>query len=79
MDAAELRRDNLRGGLLMVVATRAGEVSSVMPCRYSRILLSLVLGWIAFGERPDLAVYVGSALIVGSGLYTFVRERARRG
>lgn len=66
------------GYWLMVVATRVGEVSAVIPYRYSRILFSLVLGWIAFGERPDLAVYVGSAMIVGSGLYTFLRERARR-
>lgn len=66
------------GYWLMVVATRVGEVSAVIPYRYSRILFSLILGAVVFGERPDLAVYLGSALIVGSGLYTFVRERARR-
>lgn len=67
------------GYWLMVVASRVGEVSAVIPYRYSRILFSLILGAIVFGERPDVAVYLGSALIVGSGLYTFLRERARRG
>ena len=63
------------GYWLMVVATRVGEVSAVMPYRYSRILFSLVLGWIVFAERPDWGVWLGSAMIVGSGLYTFLRER----
>ena len=63
------------GYWLMVVATRVGEVSAVMPYRYSRILFALVLGWIVFGERPDWGVWLGSAMIVGSGLYTFLRER----
>ena len=66
------------GYWLMVVATRVGEVSAVMPYRYTRILFALVLGWAVFAERPDLWVWVGSAMIVGSGLYTFVRERARK-
>jgi drug/metabolite transporter (DMT)-like permease len=66
------------GYWLMVVATRVGEVSAVMPYRYSRILFSLVLGWAVFAERPDWGVWLGSAMIVGSGLYTFVRERSLR-
>ena len=63
------------GYWLMVVATRVGEVSAVMPYRYSRILFSLLLGWIVFAEHPDWGVWLGSAMIVGSGLYTFLRER----
>ncbi|MFN3645112.1 MAG: DMT family transporter [Gemmobacter sp.] len=66
------------GYWLMVVATRVGEVSAVMPYRYSRILFSLLLGWAVFAERPDWGVWLGSAMIVGSGLYTFFRERALR-
>lgn len=66
------------GYWLMVVATRVGEVSAVMPYRYSRILFSLLLGWAVFAERPDWGVWLGSAMIVGSGLYTFFRERSLR-
>jgi len=30
-----------------------------------------------FGERPDVWTLTGAALIIGSGLYTFARERIR--
>ena len=63
------------GYWLMVVATRVGEVSAIMPYRYSRLVFAMVLGWLAFREMPDTWMLAGSALIVGSGLYTFVRER----
>lgn len=63
------------GYWLMVVATRVGEVSAIMPYRYSRLVFAMVLGWLAFRETPDAWMLAGSALIVGSGLYTFVRER----
>lgn len=63
------------GYWLMVVATRVGEVSAIMPYRYSRLVFAMALGFLAFGERPDALMLLGSALIVGSGLYTFVRER----
>jgi drug/metabolite transporter (DMT)-like permease len=29
------------------------------------------------GERPGPAMLIGAALIIGSGLYTFTRERMR--
>ncbi len=65
---------------LLVSATRIGDVSVITPFRYSRLLFALIIGIAVFGERPDLATYAGSALIIGSGIYTFVRERrlARR-
>jgi len=31
-----------------------------------------------FGERPDGWTLIGMVLIIGSGLYTFARERARK-
>jgi drug/metabolite transporter (DMT)-like permease len=31
-----------------------------------------------FGERPDAMTYVGAAVIIAAGLYTFARERKRR-
>ena len=63
------------GYWLMVVATRVGEVSAIMPYRYSRLVFAMILGFLAFRETPDALMLVGSAMIVGSGLYTFLRER----
>ncbi|MEI4194842.1 DMT family transporter [Roseovarius sp. E0-M6] len=65
----------------VVAAMRVGEVSFVSPFRYSRLLFALILGILIFSERPDLLTYLGSALIIASGIYTILRERrlARKG
>ncbi len=61
----------------ITAATRAGEVSVISPFRYSRLVFALILGMLAFGERPDPITLIGAALIIGSGLYSFMRERQR--
>lgn len=66
------------GYWLVVTAARTGEVSVVAPFRYSRLIFALVIGMVIFGEHPDVTTLTGSALIIGSGLYTFARERALR-
>lgn len=58
-------------------ATRMGELSAVTPFRYSRLLFALAIGALVFGERPDAWTLSGAGLIVGSGLYSLLRERAR--
>lgn len=57
-------------------AMRLGEVSVITPFRYSRLVFALIIGTTVFGERPDHITLIGAALIIGSGLYTFARERA---
>jgi drug/metabolite transporter (DMT)-like permease len=59
-------------------ATRTGEVSVVSPFRYARLVFSMSLGIVFLSERPDALTLLGAALIVGSGLYAFARERARK-
>lgn len=65
----------LIGYYCMIVASRLGEVSAIIPYRYTRIIFALILGMLVFHEQPDSYVLLGSAMIVGSGLYTFLRER----
>lgn len=60
----------------IVTAMRVGEASVVAPYRYTRLLFSIIVGAVIFGETPDLAMLSGASLIIGSGLYTFLRERA---
>ena len=59
----------------LTVAMRTGEVSVVTPFRYTRLVFALILAVAIFGERPDLPMLLGSALIVGSGLFTLARSR----
>jgi drug/metabolite transporter (DMT)-like permease len=60
----------------LTMALRTGDVSAVMPFRYSRLIFALLIGALVFGERPDALTYVGMAMILGAGLYTILRERA---
>ena len=55
-------------------AMRTGEVSSVTPFRYTRLLFAMVFGVTLFGEQPDLLTLVGSAMIVCCGILIFTRK-----
>ncbi len=60
--------------LTIVVATRIAEASAIAPFRYARLVFGLLIGVLIFSEEPDIWTYIGSAIIVSSGLYTFARE-----
>lgn len=64
------------GYVLLVTATRIGEASALAPFRYARLVFALALAMVVFGERLDALTLIGSAIIVGSGLYTVWREAA---
>ncbi|CUJ88524.1 phosphonate utilization associated putative membrane protein [Ruegeria denitrificans] len=59
----------------IVIAMRIGEASALTPFRYTRLIFSIAAGMLMFGERPDLMTLAGATLIMGSGMYTFIRER----
>ena len=64
---------------LIVMATRIGDLSVVSPFRYTRLVFALIIGVLAFGERPDALTLTGAAIIVASGIYALWREaRVRR-
>jgi drug/metabolite transporter (DMT)-like permease len=55
-------------------AMRTGEVGAVTPFRYTRLVFAMVLAMALFGERPDLATWIGAALVVGSGIFALTRK-----
>jgi S-adenosylmethionine uptake transporter len=63
------------GYLFGVMTMRVGDIGFVSPFRYTVLIWALLLGVTVFGEIPDAATLVGSALVVATGLYTFHRER----
>lgn len=58
-------------------STRVAEASVIAPYRYARLVFVLIFAVLVFDERPDAATMLGAALIIGSGLYAFMRERQR--
>ena len=53
---------------------RMGDVSVVIPFRYTRILFSLAAGILILGEQVNAIMLFGSALTILSGLYIWRRE-----
>jgi drug/metabolite transporter (DMT)-like permease len=66
------------GYLSSVSAMRHGDVGLVAPFRYTSLLWAIALGWAVFGNLPDFWTLVGSAIVVGAGIFTLLRERAIR-
>ena len=64
------------GGHLMVVfAFRLANASVLAPFQYIEIVGATLFGYWFFGDFPDAFKWLGIAIIVGSGLYLFLRER----
>ena len=53
-------------------------VAVASPLTYTSLIWATIFGYIVFAELPDVWTIVGAAIIAGSGLYIFHRERARR-
>lgn len=49
-------------------AMRTGDIKSVTPFRYTRLVFAMMLGIAVFGERPDTVTLLGSLIIVLSGI-----------
>ena len=59
---------------LMTQAYRLSHASVVAPFEYILLVFSLFWGWTIFGEWPSLSVFIGAGIVIGSGVYIFVRE-----
>jgi drug/metabolite transporter (DMT)-like permease len=53
-----------------------GDTSFVTPFDYSRLIYATAIGFLLFGETPDVWTIVGAAIIVASGYYIARRELA---
>lgn len=61
----------------LTAAMRRGEVGFVVPFRYTGLLVAIVVGVLAFGTFPDALTLLGAAIVVGTGLFTVLREARR--
>lgn len=59
----------------IILSLREGDISFIAPFRYMALLWSIFFGFLVFGDIPDIAMIAGSAVIVGSGLYSLYREQ----
>jgi len=54
---------------------KLAPASVVVPYQYSMIVWAIMFGFIVFGDVPSWPTMVGAAIIIGAGLYIFLRER----
>ena len=58
----------------MVAAYKSASASLIAPMQYSQILWATAFGALFFDEIPDNLVFLGAAIVIGSGLYIVWRE-----
>ena len=63
--------------ILLFTAYSIASPSVVSPFEYSILLWSPLIGWIYFDEIPRLNTIIGILIIVSSGIYIFMREKAQ--
>lgn len=63
------------GHFLLIKCLAVTEASTVQPFAYLSIVFASAVGVIFFDEKLAVNVVLGSALIVGAGLFTLQRER----
>ena len=54
---------------------KLAPASVVVPHQYSMIVWAVMFGYLVFGDVPSPATILGAAIIIGAGLYIFLRER----
>jgi drug/metabolite transporter (DMT)-like permease len=65
------------GHFLLIKALQLAPASILQPFSYTILIWATVVGFVVFGNLPDLATVAGAIIIATSGIYTFARERRR--
>ncbi len=61
--------------MFMTYALRFAPSATLAPLHYLEIVSAVTLGYLVFGDFPNLLTWIGIAVIVASGLYIIHRER----
>lgn len=57
-------------------ALMLAPASVVVPYQYTSIFWAILFGYVFFGDIPSAAMLAGAGIIIGAGIYIFVREQA---
>lgn len=66
------------GHFLVIKAFQLYRPAVLAPMSYTELVGASILGYLVFGDFPDALTWLGAAVIVASGVYTFHREAVRR-
>jgi drug/metabolite transporter (DMT)-like permease len=60
---------------LLISALDKTHASTVQPFAYLQLVFASTIGILVFADQLDRTLVIGSAMIVGSGLFALTRER----
>jgi drug/metabolite transporter (DMT)-like permease len=63
------------GHYLLALAHRYAPASVIAPFLYQQVVYMALFGYLVFGDVPSPGLWLGAAIVIGSGLYLFSRER----
>lgn len=63
---------------LATIAHRFAEAALLSPVVYTQILFASLSGILIFGTWPTIHTLIGALIIIGSGLYIWLRERKKK-
>jgi drug/metabolite transporter (DMT)-like permease len=66
------------GHFLLIKALQLAPASTLQPFSYTILIWATLMGFLVFGNLPDLLTVVGATVIASSGIYAFARERRLR-
>lgn len=66
----------LIGHQFITSAHRFAPASVLAPFAYFQIIFMVASSWLIFHQPPEIWIYIGAPIVIGSGLYIWLRERA---
>lgn len=57
-------------------ALKLADAAIVAPFQYTMLPWAVLMGWLFFGDIPRPAMLTGGVVIIGAGLFIFLREQA---
>jgi drug/metabolite transporter (DMT)-like permease len=69
---------NVIGQYLWTHSLRLAPTSAVMPFYYLTLVWAMVIGFVVWGDVPSIGLFIGSAIVIASGLFLLWRETLRQ-
>lgn len=64
----------MTGHQIAIIAHHYAPASVLAPFGYTQVIWMALASWLIFAEPPDLWMFVGTPIVVASGLYIWLRE-----
>lgn len=66
------------GHHLLIKAHTMAPAPTLAPFIYTQIIWMIIVGYVVFGDVPDIHTLIGASIVVSSGLYVYYREQAAK-